>query len=79
MALSNIEQPNGQKEKDPTTLENAAKVLGILTNVGSLGTNSYDTFVNKPNQTIAIENRTAAIKAATDKGLNIQSMMVEGQ
>lgn len=40
MALSQV-QPQQEKEKGPSALENAAKALGILGTIGGLGIQGY--------------------------------------
>jgi len=46
MANTSI-NPVEEKEKKPSALENAAKILGIVVQAGSLGAGAYDMF-NKP-------------------------------
>lgn len=52
MALSQI-QPQEEKQKGPSALENAAKVLGILTNIGSVGFQAREAF-KKPTPNVSV-------------------------
>lgn len=47
MSMSNVNGPRPDKQKDPSALENAAKVLGIFTNIGSVGASFANAFAAK--------------------------------
>jgi len=73
MAMLSVEQP-AEKQKEPSALENAARVLGVLGTVAGAASGTYDTFVNKPAQTDALMQTNAINKMAVDKGLNPTSL-----
>lgn len=49
MGMLSVEQPQGNAPKT-SALENAAKVLGIVSSVGQAASSGYNAFVNTPAQ-----------------------------
>ena len=56
-------QVNPTEEKPKTSaLENAAKVLGVLNNLGNMAAGGYEAFVNRPQELAKMSNITEAQK-----------------
>lgn len=60
MSLLAVEQP-GPSQKDPTALENAAKVLGIISSLGSVAGSGYNAFVTAPAAADAAAKQASAL------------------
>lgn len=66
MALTQI-NPEAPQEKGPSKLENAAKILGIATNLASAGSTGYKTFVTEPNQLAATKEQNDLMRSLMKK------------
>jgi hypothetical protein len=51
--------PEQEKEKGPTKLENAAKALGIMTTLANTAAGGYKAFVTDPAQTELLKSKSA--------------------
>ena len=60
----NMPQPD---QKGPSALDNAAKVLGIVTSLGNLGATGYNSLVTAPAQAAAAQTNADAMKALASR------------
>lgn len=62
--MNSIQIPSDNRPAAPTKLDNAAKVLGILTAIGSTGAGLQNAFVNSPNQIETMKAQNQLFKNA---------------
>lgn len=62
MSMLSVNQPMSNAPHT-SALENAAKVLGIVTSLGSLGAQGYNSLVTAPQQAQAAQTSANAMKA----------------